>query len=111
QVGGDVGDVRDRILVQVGPVVLEVENVGTGARLDGSRDTRLEVVGVDGLEHALCAQRLGGLGHLALQLDVRFGDEVHPAHPVQLGALGEGRRAPRGEDALYAPEHTGGDAR
>ena len=55
----------------------------------------------------LGAQRLAGLGHLALQLDVGLGDEVDPAHPVQLGALGEGGRAARGQDALDAARHAG----
>ena len=41
-----------------------------------------------------------GLGRLALQLDVGLGDEVHPADDVELGALGEGRRPPGGQDAL-----------
>jgi len=91
----------------VGPVVLEVEDVGAGAGLDGGGDACLEIVGVDGLEDALGAQGLGGLGHLPLQLDVRLGDEVDPAHPVQLGALSEGRRSAGSQYALD-PAHEAG---
>ena len=58
----------------------------------------------------LGAEGLGGLRHLALQLDVGLGDEVHPAHPVQLGALGEGGRPARGQDALDAARDRGGRA-
>jgi hypothetical protein len=47
---------------------------------------------------------LGGLRHLALQLDVGLGDEVHPAHPVELGALREGGRPAGGQDALDAAQ-------
>src|SRR6266496_1677529 len=56
--------------------------------------------GVDGLEHAFGSEGFGGLGHLALQLHVRFGDEVDPAYPVDLGALSEGGRSAGGQYAL-----------
>src|SRR6266404_4922265 len=98
QRAGDVAHVDDGVLVEVRPVVLEVEDVRARARLDGGRDARLQVVGVDRLELDLRAQRLLRLGHLALELDVRLRDEVHPAHPVQGAALRERRRLPRGED-------------
>ena len=93
----DVGDVDHRVLVQVGPVVLEEEDVGARPRLDGGGDARLQVIAVDRLEDNFGAEGLRSLGHLALELDVGFGDEVHPPHPVQLGPLGEGgaRRAAR----------------
>src|SRR4029078_12749480 len=39
------------------------------------------------------------------------GNEVHPAHPVELGALGEGRRVARGEDAFDSARRGGSDRR
>ena len=108
---GDVADVDERVLVELRPVVEHHEDVGAGARLDGGGDARLQVVGVDGLELDLGAERLAGLRHLALQLDVGLGNEVDPAHDVQLGALREGGRAARGEDSLDAAgERRGGPA-
>ena len=109
QIGGDVAHVHDRVLVEVRPVVLEVEDVGARAGLDGRGDARLQVVGVDGLQRDLGSERLGGLGHLALQLDVRLRNEVDPAHPVQLRSLGVGRRLAGGQDPLDSSDgHRGG---
>jgi hypothetical protein len=61
-----------------------------------------EVVRVDELERDLGAERLRRLGRLALQLDVGLRDEVVPAHDVELGALRERRRLPRGHDTFDA---------
>src|SRR6266446_6039119 len=40
-----IAHIHDRILIEVGPVVLEVEDVGARAGLDGRGDARLQVVG------------------------------------------------------------------
>ena len=70
------------------------------AGLDGGRDTRLQVVGVDELDGDLGAERLRRLGRLALELDVPLGNEIDPANDVKLGALRQGRRPTRGDDPL-----------
>src|SRR5216683_224706 len=107
----DVGDVGERVLIELGPVVGHHEEVGAGARLDRGGDAGLQVVGVDRLECHLGAQGLPGFRHLALHLDVGFRDEVVPADEVKLGALGEGRRAPGRQDPLDAANERGGGAR
>jgi len=63
------------------------------------------------VERHLGAQSLPGFRHLALHLDVGFRDEVHPAHEVELGALGKGRRAPGRQDPLDAAGDRGGGSR
>jgi hypothetical protein len=79
-----------------------VEDIGAGPRLDGGGDARLQIVGVDGLERDLGAQRLSRLRELASQLLVGLGDEVVPPDDVQRRALGEGRSTPGGDSALDA---------
>ncbi len=111
ELAGHVAHVHHRVGVELGPVVLEHEDVGARAGLDRGGDARLQVVRVDGLEGDLGPEGLGGLRHLALQLDVGLGDEVHPAHPVELRALRERGRAARGQDALDAGHrHRGGSS-
>ncbi len=97
---GEVAEVDDALGVEMRPVVERHDDVGPGGRLDRRRDARLDVVGVDGLEPDLGAERLLGLGHqgLAQQL-VRCRDEIAPAQPVQLGPLGKGRGPPGRQDA------------
>src|SRR5437867_3373848 len=60
----------------------------------------LEVVGVDGLDDDLSAERLGRLAGLTLELDVARRDEVHPAQDVEARALRMGGGAPGGQDPL-----------
>src|SRR5262249_47504923 len=59
---GDVGDVDDARLVEMRPVVERHDDVGAGPGLDGGRDPRLKIVGVDRLELDLDPERLAGLG-------------------------------------------------
>jgi hypothetical protein len=68
----------------------------------------LQIVGVDGLERDLGAERLGRLRHLPLQLDVGLRDEVDPANPMQLRSLGESRRPAGCQDPLDTGDGHGG---
>ena len=97
-----VVDLDETVLVEVGPVVQHVNDVGPRARLDGGGDARLEVVGIDELEDDLGAERLRRLRGLALELHVAGGDEVHPAQDVESRALRECRRSARRQDACDA---------
>src|SRR5207249_7437620 len=76
-----------------------VDDVGAALRLDGGRDARLQIVGVDELELDVGAQRLRRLAGLLLQLDVAGRDEVDPAHDVQPGPLREGGGPMSGQDS------------
>src|SRR5438128_1112572 len=100
---GHVRDVHEAVGIEMRPVPEHLDDVGAAAGLDGGGDAGLEVVGVDELEGDLRPERLRGLRRLALELHVRLRDEVHPAQDVDLGALGEGGRAPRRQ----YPLHTG----
>jgi hypothetical protein len=75
------------------------DDVRTRGGLDGRRDAWLQVVTVDEFELDLGAQRLAGIDGLALELDVAGRNEVHPAQDVKLGALREGGRPVRGDNA------------
>src|SRR5256885_14661108 len=79
----EIADVDELAPVKLRPIVEHDEDVGARARLDRGGDARLQVVRVDRLEHDLRAERLGGLRHLALELDVRLGGESDPADPVE----------------------------
>jgi len=98
----EIADVDELAPVELRPVVEHDEDVGAGPRLDRGGDARLQVVRVDRLEHDLGAERLGGLRHLALELDVRLGNEVDPTDPVELRPLRVGGRATRRDDAFDA---------
>ena len=89
----DVGHVDEAVFIEVRPVVEHVNDVGAALRLDRRRDARLQIVGVDELEHYLRAERLPRLAGLLLQLDVAGRDEIDPAQDVQPRALRERRRA------------------
>ena len=90
------------LLVEVAPVVEQVEDVGTAARRHRGRDARLQIVGVDALERDLGAQRLAGLDHLLGQNLVAGRDEVDPARQVELGALRICGRPLRRKDCVQA---------
>src|SRR2546425_8587742 len=84
----------------MGPVVQQHDDVGSGARLDGGGDARLEVVGVDRLEGDGGAEGPSGFAELTAELLVAGGHEVVPAEEVEFGPLGERRGPAPAEDAL-----------
>ena len=97
---GDVAHVGDARRVELRMVVVQHHDVGAGAGLDRRGDARLQVVGVDGFEVDLDAERLGSFGQdrLAKQL-VRGRNEVVPADPVHGARLREDRRLVRRENS------------
>ena len=72
-----------------------VDDVRAGARRDGGRDARLEVVGVDALERDLGAERLVGLGIDAWPAPRRRPARSRSSAGCAACALGVGRSAPR----------------
>jgi len=72
---------------------------GTCAGLNGRGDARLEIVGVDRLHGDVDLGLTAVLSRLASQLDVPFGNEVHPLEEMKLrglsvGGCGAGREDP-----------------
>ena len=55
---GDVADIGEALGIELRPVVERHDDVGAGAGLDRRGDARLDVVGVDGLDLELDAERL-----------------------------------------------------
>src|SRR5262249_3000035 len=63
-----VGQIDNAVGIELGPAADHHHDVGPGPRLDGRGCPRLDIVGVDGFEGELDAQRLlAFLGDLALQ--------------------------------------------
>ncbi len=99
---GNVGHIRKTFPVELRPIVQRTDDIRTRSRLNRGGDPRLDIVGVDGLDGELHAQRLLALGrHLSLEQLVGGGHEVVPAQPVDARCLGIGRSAARGENARH----------
>ncbi len=95
----DVADVDDAVGIELRPVVERHDDVRTSAGLDSRSNPRLDRQPIDRLEVELDPQIL-----LALLIDFRLEQLIGRRHvvrrlePVKRGALGEGRRPPRGQD-------------
>ena len=93
----DAGGIEMRVVVE------RHDQVGTGARLDGGGDARLQVVAVDRLEVDLDAERLLGLRqHFLAQQLIGGRNEVVPAQPVHGRGLRVGGRPAGRQDAGHA---------
>jgi hypothetical protein len=89
-------------------IVVEHDQVRTGAGLDGGGDTGLQIVGVHGLEVDLDAQRLLGFGqHFLAQELIGSRHEVVPAQPVHGRTLCKSRWPAAGQDAGHAAYQRG----
>src|SRR5262249_807580 len=90
---GNLADVGDAFGIQLRPVVQRANDVRDGARLNGGRSARLNVIAVDHLDIERDAEILGGCRYdLLAQNFIRAGNEIVPAQPVYGRALRIGRR-------------------
>jgi hypothetical protein len=100
---GDIAEVDEAIGVKLAPVVEDAHDVRPRRRLNGRRDARLDVVGVDGLDIEFEAQVLFGLlGNVVAQNLVGSWHEVGPAQPVNRRCLSVRRGPPRCQNSGHA---------
>jgi hypothetical protein len=81
------------------------------AGLNGRRDPRLQVVGIDVLDGDLGAEELASLGRLSLKLDIAGRNEVRPVEQMELGPLRMSGRAPGGQNPVDPRRSGQGDGR
>ena len=99
---GERAHVDDAVGIEMGVAVERHDQVGTGARLDGGRDARLQIVAVHRLELHLDAEVLLGRRHqLLVEHLIGRRHEVDPLQPVDGLLLGVGRHAAGRQDARH----------
>jgi hypothetical protein len=98
----DIADIDEALLVEMGPVVEHVDDVGACARRHRRRHARLDIIGVDALDRDLGAQDPRGLAHLTGQDLVARRDEVVPPEDMQRGALRMSGGSARGQNTGQA---------
>src|SRR5262249_41327803 len=96
---GDIADFGEAVGIELRPIVQRANHIRSGARLNGGRGARLDVVTVDHLDIERDAEVLRrGRHDLLAQKLVRGGNEVVPPQPVPGRSLRIGGRPAASQD-------------
>ena len=99
---GDIADVRQGVCVQMRPVVEQLDDIWSGAALDGFHDPGSKVVRIGRLDGHLDPRQLLKLpGKLAMDVVGRL-ENAGPLQEMKLRPSGKGRRLPGCDDARHS---------